>query len=69
MRTYSPALQQFDTDANNQFAVPWEIQEACRSDARWTSAKAKLRSPRPWSWSFSPSRESRAEPPRDTEWA
>ncbi len=30
VRTYSPALDQFETDSNSQFTVPWDLPEACR---------------------------------------
>jgi len=29
VRTYSPALDQFETDENSQFVVPWEMPAAC----------------------------------------
>jgi len=29
IRTYSPALDKFETDDNSQFVVPWEMPAAC----------------------------------------
>jgi len=30
IRTYSPALNQFETDPNSQFTVPWDLPDTCR---------------------------------------
>lgn len=37
VRTYSPALGRFETDANSQFVVPWEMPTACWSSNRLTA--------------------------------
>jgi hypothetical protein len=34
VRTYSPALDRFETDANSRFVVPWELPDAYRRHPR-----------------------------------
>ncbi|HPD32323.1 MAG TPA: metallophosphoesterase [Phycisphaerae bacterium] len=34
VRTYSPALGQFETDSNSQFTVPWDLPDMCRRNSR-----------------------------------
>ena len=51
IRTYSPALDKFETDANSQFVVPWEMPAVCWGK-RSTSlermpARAGAQSPKP----------------------
>ena len=41
VRTYSPTLDRFETDANSQFVVPWEMPAAC-----WTTPTTSARPPR-----------------------
>ncbi len=36
MRTYSPSLDRFETDADSQFTVRWELSEPCRRASGWT---------------------------------
>jgi hypothetical protein len=41
VRTYSPALDKFETDENSQFVVPWEMPAGC-----WRNASAAAHRPR-----------------------
>lgn len=34
VRTYSPALDQFETDSNSQFTVPWDLPDTCRRGSK-----------------------------------